>query len=86
MLVSRVAGLGTLHHRPIGFTGPLSQHLLAYNSIINVVRQALRDIIEVAATQMFCTGCCSRHADISVIAMKSVSRIAITQARRTNVF
>lgn len=70
MLVSRVAGLGILHHRPIGFTGPLSQHLLGYNSIINVVRQALRDLVEVAATQMFCTGCCNRHAEIPVIAMK----------------
>jgi hypothetical protein len=74
MLVSRVAGLGILHHRPIGFTGPLSQHLLGYNSIINVVRQALRDLVEVAATQMFCTGCCNRHADIPVIAMKLVAQ------------
>lgn len=73
MLVSRVAGLGILHHRPIGFTGPLSQHLLGYNSIINVVRQALRDLVEVAATQMFCTGCCNRHAEIPAIAMKLVT-------------
>ncbi|KAI4615582.1 uncharacterized protein J4E87_009041 [Alternaria ethzedia] len=42
MLVSRVAGLGTLHHRPIGFTGPLSQHLLGYNSIINKVLIAMK--------------------------------------------
>jgi len=70
MLVSRVAGLGILHHRPIGFTGPLSQHLLGYNSIINVVRQTLRDLVEVAATHMFATGCCNRHADISSIAMQ----------------
>ncbi|EDU48756.1 XPG N-terminal domain containing protein [Pyrenophora tritici-repentis Pt-1C-BFP] len=70
MLVSRVAGLGILHHRPIGFTGPLSQHLLGYNSIINVVRQTLRDLVEVAATHMFATGCCNRHADISAIAMQ----------------
>ncbi|RMZ71139.1 xpg i-region [Pyrenophora seminiperda CCB06] len=70
MLVSRVAGLGILHHRPIGFTGPLSQHLLGYNSIINVVRQTLRDLVEVAATHMFATGCCNRHADISSISMQ----------------
>jgi hypothetical protein len=48
--------------------------LLGYNSIINVVRQALRDLIEVAATQMFCTGCCNRNADIPVIAMKLVAQ------------
>jgi hypothetical protein len=72
MLVSRVAGLGVLHHNPIGFTGPLSQHLLGYNSIINVVQQTLRDLVEVAATQMLLTGCCKRNADISSIAMKYV--------------
>ncbi|KAJ5024177.1 temperature dependent protein affecting M2 dsRNA replication-domain-containing protein [Bipolaris maydis] len=70
MLVSRVAGLGILHHRPIGFTGPLSQHLLGYNSIINVVRQTLRELIEVACTHMFLTGCANRHVDITSVAMK----------------
>lgn len=72
MLVSRVAGLGNLRHRPIGFTGPLSQHLLGYNSVINVVRQALRDLAEVAATHMFLTGSCNRHSDLTSIAMKYV--------------
>ncbi|KAH7067400.1 temperature dependent protein affecting M2 dsRNA replication-domain-containing protein [Paraphoma chrysanthemicola] len=71
MLVSRVAGLGELRHRPIGFTGPLSQHLLGYNSIVNIVRQTLRDLVEVAATHMFLHGCCNRLAvDLSVVAMK----------------
>jgi hypothetical protein len=74
MLVSRVAGLGELRHRPIGFTGPLSQHLLGYNSIINVVRQTLRDLVEVASTHMFLTGCCNRSSvDLSQIAMKYVT-------------
>jgi hypothetical protein len=71
MLVSRVAGLGELKHKPIGFTGPLSQHLLAYNSIINVVRLTLRDLVEVASTHMFLTGCCNRlESNLSQIAMK----------------
>lgn len=70
MLISRVAGLGILHHKPIGFTGPLSQHLLGYNSVIEVIRQTLRDLIEVASTHMFLTGSCNRHADLSLIAMK----------------
>jgi hypothetical protein len=82
MLVSRVAGLGILHHNPIGFTGPLSQHLLGYNSIVNVVRQTLRDLVEVAATQMFLTGCCNRHAEVSSIAMKCVIFSAIEPAVR----
>ena len=83
MLVSRVAGLGILHHNPIGFTGPLSQHLLGYNSIVNVVRQTLRDLVEVAATQMFLTGCCNRHAEVSSIAMKYVS-LSILKLRYAN--
>lgn len=60
LLVSRVAGLGKLRHRPIGFTGPLSQHLLAYNSMVNAVRSSLRDLVEVAAANMFMGGYASR--------------------------
>ena len=71
LLVSRVAGLGTLHHRPIGFTGPLSQHLLGYNSIINAIRSALRDLVEVSATQIFMAAFAKRDIDnISSISTK----------------
>jgi hypothetical protein len=71
MLVSRIAGLGELRHKPIGFTGPLSQHLLGYNSIVNVVRQTLRDLVETTSTHMFLTGCCDRQAvNLPVVAMK----------------
>jgi hypothetical protein len=74
MLVSRVAGLGELRHRPIGFTGPLSQHLLGYNSVVNIVRQTLRDLVEVTSTHMFLTSCCNRsNVDTSVVAMKCVT-------------
>lgn len=70
MLVSRVAGLGTLQHKPIGFTGPLSQHLLGYGSIVNTVRQTLRDLVEVTCTQMFLSGCCVRQTDLSGLLTK----------------
>jgi hypothetical protein len=71
LLISRVAGLGTLHHKPIGFTGPLSQHLLGYNSMINAVRSTLRDLVEVAATHMFMTAAAKRDIpNLSIIAMK----------------
>lgn len=83
MLVSRVAGLGTLRHKPIGFTGPLSQHLLGYNSIIDVVRRTLRDLVEVASTHMFLTGCCNRHADLPVISMKYVTTHSIVTSKLT---
>ncbi|KAJ4295023.1 hypothetical protein N0V90_007031 [Kalmusia sp. IMI 367209] len=71
LLVSRVAGLGNLLHNAIGFTGPLSQHLLAYGSIINLVRQTLRDLVEVAATHLFMGGAAKRDiSNLSEIAMK----------------
>ncbi|KAF9700807.1 hypothetical protein EKO04_002054 [Ascochyta lentis] len=70
MLISRVAGLGTLQHKPIGFTGPLSQHLLGYGSVVNTVRQALRDLVEATCTQLFLTGCCERQTDLSELITK----------------
>ncbi|KAH6642344.1 temperature dependent protein affecting M2 dsRNA replication-domain-containing protein [Boeremia exigua] len=70
MLISRVAGLGTLQHKPIGFTGPLSQHLLGYGSVVNLVRQTLRDLVEATCTNMFLTGCCDRKADLSLLITK----------------
>ena len=70
MLISRVAGLSTLQHKPIGFTGPLSQHLLGYGSVVNTVRQALRDLVEATCTQMFLTGCCERATDLSGLITK----------------
>jgi hypothetical protein len=70
LLVSRVAGLGTLHHNPIGFTGPLSRHLLGYNSIINAVRSTMRDLVEVSATHLLLGGFAKREQDIPKIATK----------------
>jgi hypothetical protein len=70
LLVSRLAGVGTLHHKPVGYTGPLYQHLLGYNSLINVVRSAVRDLVEVSATQMFLSGCADRN-------VKSIREIAL---------
>jgi hypothetical protein len=70
LLVSRVAGLGSLRHKPIGFTGPLSQHLLAYGSIINLVRQTLRDLIESAAVHTFMGAFANREVDITQITME----------------
>jgi hypothetical protein len=63
--------LGNLHHNPIGFTGPLSQHLLGYNSVINAVRSTVRDLVEVSATQMFMAGFVKRDVDnLSEVALK----------------
>jgi hypothetical protein len=71
LLVSRIACLGTLRHKPIGFTGPLSQHLLAYHSMITAVRNTLRDLAEVSLTHMCLNGEVQRSfEDPSPLGMK----------------
>jgi hypothetical protein len=71
LLISRVAGLATLRHEEIGFTGPLSQHLLGYNSVINAVRSTVRDLVDVSATQMFMAGYAKRDVpNISKLAVE----------------
>lgn len=56
LLLSRIACLGKLRHRPIGFTGPLSRHLLGYNSIVGVVRGSQRDLLEMSLATLMLEG------------------------------
>lgn len=60
-LVSRVACLFQLGHESIGFTGPLSRGLLAYNGMICAVREALRDLTEASVTTLFLSGDVDRN-------------------------
>ncbi|QIW94828.1 hypothetical protein AMS68_000346 [Peltaster fructicola] len=60
-LISRVACLATFRHKELGFTGPLSRHLLAYHQIAAVVRNSLRDLLEVYAVDMLFSGAFSRN-------------------------
>ena len=56
MLISRVACIGKLQHKNIGYSGPLSRQLLCYRSLISEVRAALRSLIEVVLTSLFLSG------------------------------
>ncbi|OGE58286.1 hypothetical protein PENARI_c001G05534 [Penicillium arizonense] len=56
MLVSRVACVGKLQHKSIGYSGPLSRQLLCYRSLISEVRSALRNLVEVVLTGMLLGG------------------------------
>ena len=60
LLLSRIACLGSFRHDEIGFTGPLSRHLLAYHQMAATVRGTLRDLIEVHALNMLLSGAVSR--------------------------
>lgn len=61
LLISRVASLGKLQHKAIGYTGPLNRHMLAYHSIIDAVRKTDRDLAEVSLTTLLLNGDASRE-------------------------
>lgn len=65
LLVSRVACLGSLGHKSIGYTGPLSRHLLAYHSVISAVRDCQRDLVEMCLGSLLFTGAVDRRLRLS---------------------
>lgn len=64
LLVSRVACLGQLRHKIIGYTGPLSRYLLAYHSMISAVRNDLHDLADVCLTTLLLNGDGERNRKI----------------------
>ena len=60
MLVSRLACLGKIRHNAKRWSGPLSKHLLAYQSIISSVHESLRDLMEMILAAMFLEGLVER--------------------------
>ena len=63
MLVSRVACFGKIRHQSKGYSGPLSRHLLAYQSIVSNVHASLRDLVEMNLAAMFLEGLVDRDRD-----------------------
>lgn len=71
LLISRVACLARFQHNHIGYTGPLSRHLLAFHSMCTAVRSTMRDLVEVQACNLLLSGAVNRnlgHADYSELA------------------
>ena len=64
LLVSRIACLGHLKHKVIGYTGPLSRHLLAYQSVISAVRGSQRDILEMTMCTLLLSGNVDRKVEL----------------------
>jgi hypothetical protein len=56
MLVSRVCGLVNMDHKPIGYTGPLSRSLLAFNSFSRALTRELRNFVEMTLVNMLMSG------------------------------
>lgn len=71
LLVSRVACLAKLRHKSIGFTGPLSRHLLAYRDMAATVRSSLRNLVEMSLCTMLVNGHVAR--DVSLEELMDVS-------------
>lgn len=65
LLVSRVASLLRLAHQPSGWHGPLSRHMHAFTTMINVVRTSLRDLLEVTLTTLLLNGDADRESLLS---------------------
>lgn len=76
MLVSRVACIAKLQHKPIGYSGPLSRQLLCYRSLIAEVRSALRNLIEVVLAGLLLSGDAERdRKDWAELGIKYVTKI-----------
>ncbi|KAK3066399.1 hypothetical protein LTR53_017276, partial [Teratosphaeriaceae sp. CCFEE 6253] len=78
LLISRVACLGLFRHREIGYTGPLSRHLLAYHQMTAAVRASLRDLVEMHATAMLLSGSVSRRATIREVGHKLLADLGVS--------
>lgn len=72
LLVSRVACLAKLKHKSIGFTGPLSRHLLAYRDITSTVRSSLRNLTEMSLCTMLLNGHVDREMSLNDLAKVSL--------------
>jgi len=56
-LLSRVASLATLNHKPeVGYSGPLCRPALSFQSMISAVRSSQRDLIETTFTVLLLNG------------------------------
>ena len=70
LLLARIACLTTLNHKSIGFTGPLSRHLLGYSCLVDVVRTNIRDLLEICLVSMLLAGHATKErADLTQIAL-----------------
>lgn len=61
MLISRVASLVPIGHKPIGYTGPLSRNLLSFNSFITKLTRTMRNFAEMTLVNLLMNGDAERE-------------------------
>lgn len=62
-LIAKIACLGRIRHKPVGFFGPLDRQLLTFGWKITAVRTTLRDLLETVMTSMFLNGDVDRERE-----------------------
>ena len=63
VLISRVACLGKIHHKSLGYSGPLDRQLFSYRGLISAVRSTLREQVEVILVNLLLNGDVNRERD-----------------------
>jgi len=62
MLVSRVCSLVNMDHKYIGYTGPLSRNMLAFNGFSRSLTRELRNFLEMTLVNMLMAGDVDRES------------------------
>ena len=85
LLLSRLACNGKMLHPSKGYSGPLSRHLLAYQSLVSVTRSSLRDLIEMSLAVLFLEGHAERIREdfLDIAEMYVNSRTTVISALLT---
>ncbi|KAF3930657.1 hypothetical protein ABW19_dt0206960 [Dactylella cylindrospora] len=60
-LISRVASLGKLRHKSIGYTGPLSRTLLAFISVVQLLSRNIENLMEMVLASLLMHGDADRE-------------------------
>lgn len=60
-LISRVASLVAIAHKPVGYTGPLSRDLLAFTGFSRALTKELRNYLEMVLVNLLMAGDADRE-------------------------
>ncbi|TGZ78523.1 hypothetical protein EX30DRAFT_134753 [Ascodesmis nigricans] len=60
-LISRVASLFNIAHKPVGYTGPLSRELLAFTGFSRTLTKELRNYLEMVVANLLTAGDADRE-------------------------
>lgn len=62
-LISRTATVGSIKHKPVAYSGPLSRYILRFHHKITVLCATLRELLEVLLTNVLLYGDFNRNQE-----------------------